>query len=909
MNLRDGLLSNRSYYYDDLPSHLDTVRTSDLESTIAEIERMQAYKSRFPITLTDRDHVLQPTTDPSNSAAGLKITTSMLWNLKAMVKKARQKIQNRKSERRIIRCRQKVKKKTKKRATNQLKMGNVINSKDKIERQKKIKVLERYIENFYHEGGAVVPLDILQEVSYSKSVLNVVRFNLNKVIVKNKFSTKPQNMSFRDTQKKYIVKSGYSDPIKPTKFPIPEGKFSLRESSERSNYAVNGDGLKGTKVRGKRSRRGAIFDDRTSIIGTQLKDFSNVLVAQAEEEVKEYDKIFENNFQTFYTFHFYHLSANSLNFLKKFVRHFILDRYYKQDYNKTIFELDGISEEMMTVESSEEEPPEDPSMVTVPEDGSKAGSTPDSPRKGSRRPQSYHSDEEELSGFIDDSDSSIHRRRRTCEEFSNENQINRDMVRFELLRNRKSKLEATSKHLKKFRKLKYFKFNSTNPKKVDAMLMSGKPCGRLLDPPLLSGSGLKYGYRGYKLKHFKVQGSYFYWANDITSKRCRGYVNLGNVRVGVNKSEISNDNHLILHPRHDGNPLEIKMDVMGEKIKDDLLNILSLIEVQKMVMAENMVKGYNRFFQFMEPGDHKFSNFRIEVKPLSPAIDAKFFRALSRTPFLRKLSLINIRFSTNGIVRLSQLMLDLDKVNPGNNLVHLELVNNGLETYNSTKLFKVICERNLARVKHLRLAKNKIGDRIAVQVINTISERMNRYPGRNLYLLDLSSCGLSDASILCLQSFFDAFKLSGHLVDLRVGGNNITENGLIYLGHLVSSKRVIEKLDVSNCEMLGDEFLGLFLRNLGANKCLRFLDYSGNKIVSRSVEQLMYFLFRNLLLTEARISPDFELLQHINFDRFSNGLRCFRINILEREKIFKPKSENYYSEGDIRDMYYYQQYE
>lgn len=82
------------------------------------------------------------------------------------------------------------------------------------------------------------------------------------------------------------------------------------------------------------------------IMPANLTQFSEFLLSQANNSSKEYDKIFENKYQTYIKFHFEHLSRNSLNFLKNFVKHYILDKYFLQNYNHDEFELDNIEEEL-----------------------------------------------------------------------------------------------------------------------------------------------------------------------------------------------------------------------------------------------------------------------------------------------------------------------------------------------------------------------------------------------------------------------------------------------------------------------------------------------------------------------------------------------------------------------------------
>jgi hypothetical protein len=68
---------------------------------------------------------------------------------------------------------------------------------------------------------------------------------------------------------------------------------------------------------------------------------------------------------------------------------------------------------------------------------------------------------------------------------------------------------------------------------------------------------------------------------------------------------------------------------------------------------------------------------------MTPALEGRFFRALSLAPVMRELSLINVRFSTNGITRLAQFLLDLNKGGQTSSLKKLQLINNGFEEYNS----------------------------------------------------------------------------------------------------------------------------------------------------------------------------------------------------------------------------------
>lgn len=64
------------------------------------------------------------------------------------------------------------------------------------------------------------------------------------------------------------------------------------------------------------------------------------MIQQAAQTKKDYDDIFDNKYETYIKFHFEHLSVNSLNFLKYFVRHYILDKFFLKNYDYNDFELD-----------------------------------------------------------------------------------------------------------------------------------------------------------------------------------------------------------------------------------------------------------------------------------------------------------------------------------------------------------------------------------------------------------------------------------------------------------------------------------------------------------------------------------------------------------------------------------------
>lgn len=75
--------------------------------------------------------------------------------------------------------------------------------------------------------------------------------------------------------------------------------------------------------------------------------------------------------------------------------------------------------------------------------------------------------------------------------------------------------------------------------------------------------------------------------------------------------------------------------------------------MQKLILEGNIAGGYNTFFLLLSSKAADIKALDLRVKLLTPALDGRFFRALSLAPVMRELSLINVRFSTNGITRLA----------------------------------------------------------------------------------------------------------------------------------------------------------------------------------------------------------------------------------------------------------------
>lgn len=210
-------------------------------------------------------------------------------------------------------------------------------------------------------------------------------------------------------------------------------------------------------------------------------------------------------------------------------------------------------------------------------------------------------------------------------------------------------------------KLAPFIFNSNKSEAREKLLMRGQPAGRSLELPakILAAQKMNEKLTWSHLRHFALQGNYFYWYTKSKDIKARGYVQLSTARIGLNpiKPLIKNHKHydqvLVLHPRNDGKPLYILMDEDGESWRQTFLKVLSVIDAQKLLLESHIKEGYNDFFKLVEPQTSPISKFRIRVKPLTPAVEGRFFRAFSLNPKMKELSLINMRFSSNGIARLA----------------------------------------------------------------------------------------------------------------------------------------------------------------------------------------------------------------------------------------------------------------
>ena len=925
MNLRDGIANNISYLHGHLPSTKETLTYKNMERALCDIEKMQAVHTKSPNYLIDNqivEIVQKERTRKSSTTKSIRMTGMMASSLKRVMKKARTKIRNRTIESRTIKGRKTVEKQKK---MDQLKMAGMFSMKHKREKNylKKVAKVENYIKNFYNVTQVELPLDMLQALGSKQSMLSLVRYNLNKKMVKNKFTTKGADEQFYTSHR--IKKQQYQRDVPQIATPESYGKLNIRESSSGRLFgALTGanstrrnrmkkpginSGREGVEVDSplvdsrRHQRRGGastgigealvdVVDKGKGILGTEgLLKFSQLLVQQGgEESEEEYEKIFQHNFDHYYKFHFEHLSQNSLNFLVNFVKHFILDRYFVRNYDHK-YELDDVSQEVEDPDS-EEIYDEDDFVYHY-------HRHPDSSRPHTSRQPTGRS-RVSAGPVTTDPDSEILR------EFSRYTYLNDNVARRKALR--KSLQDKNSEIFNQFRRstLRGFMFNSGTPDSKEKILMTGHPSGRAVDPPLFPILKCKkFENKRYIAKYFKFQAGYMFYhsmKNDLKKekggnmtrflKKCRGYVALSSARVGIKLPEKDYlSEHLTLYPRHDGNPLEIRLDENGEALRRTLLKVLSLLELQKMVLDSSINEGYKFVFGLMNENHEGFKEIRINVKALSPAVDGKLFRALSMKPVLRVLSLINIRFSSNGIARLGQLLVNLGQKNPKNNITKLELVNNGLEAYNSTRLFKVICDYNLGSVSHLTVSKNKVGDGIIIQVINSLANHMSKVRGTNLVSLDLSESDLSDASVLALQSFFDNFTLRNQLISLSLSGNNVTENGLTYLADLITRKRVVGFLDISRCRMISDEFLGAFLSLIRDNRSLITVDYSHNLLQKKTIQNMLNFLYRNMYITDFRVSVDGDMLRDMDLERFHTRLSCFRMRILERSQVKRERGK------------------
>lgn len=71
-----------------------------------------------------------------------------------------------------------------------LKIGHYLKENVVPNYKGKLLKVESHIKNFYSNNSCEAPLDILDRISQSASLVNVIRFKLNPKKVRNKFTTR-----------------------------------------------------------------------------------------------------------------------------------------------------------------------------------------------------------------------------------------------------------------------------------------------------------------------------------------------------------------------------------------------------------------------------------------------------------------------------------------------------------------------------------------------------------------------------------------------------------------------------------------------------------------------------------------------------------------------------------------------
>jgi len=672
-------------------------------------------------------------------------------------------------------------------------------------------MLDKYIHSHRFQTKTVLSSELLDHLREAKSIMAIIRAKMmESSILKTQFSKPQSNEFYNDGQIAHLFDRANSMTVAkaPRKVTLNGKSVFKKIASQTSGNMVKVVDKKNSTIK----RYTLLFPE---MMAQQLNIQRNV------ESIAEEKKQDAN---LFVKFHFDKLSENSWNFLRSFVKHFIVDKYYVQSNSQEVCDLDLVSEE--------EE---------------------DTERRDLYKGKTIESINSEL-------------RKRVLEklgELPSPTQIKTNYFRGG------------------YNVCSMFRAQNSLQERERVIMAWSPPFIQFVTPSYLV-KGKKYGAGKFKNKIFMIRGSYLYWFNREREELARGYANLKEAKVGLYTIPELKEDALIFHPRNDGKSLIIKLDLDGRKLRDLIIKILPSIEIQTLYFESRVVQGYIKTLSLIT--EKKIDEYFLDVIPMTPATDCKFLRAMKLFPSLIELRLYNVRFTDDGVLRLSDLLNYYSKTYPGV-LKTLELVNNGFEQYNSSGLFKIICKDCLGNLDSINFSKNKIGDNIAIDVIKSIGKSVNLNPESSPISINLSNTGISDSSVLAMQFLFDSFKDNNErLIQLDFSNNRLTENGLGYLVALIVRKRVIKSLNVSRCELLGHEFINNFLNELRDNKTLTEIDYSFNNLEQKSLKKIYNFLYRNTAICSLKFTLKDISINSFEWERFHLKLKSFEFSFSSRDK-------------------------
>lgn len=676
----------------------------------------------------------------------------------------------------------------------------------------KVKTLEEYIDSYFTSEDFVLPLDLLSIISEKPLLMKSIRQRQTSKFPTVILSSADSINTNLDTQKvrKEITKKKYHQ----TFDPVPSGLVTIREPSDKVNIV---NGFFGRK-RGYEKPSVIPTLRGRSYLGNELK--LEELRENNFRDKNDYEKIFDLKYESYHKFDFESVSTNTRNFLKEFVRQFILEKYINLTLEKEEHNIYKIEHEY------------------IPEGRMTSGIT------------------------------KLLRRQNDMLIKINEKKILNNFLN------------------KKIRFMNCLPVKMNSKPKRNLNILQRPVTGTVDLPAQFTNRCFKFQNRtnnGAK-KVMSLQGFTLLWYEKPNSEIANGFVNIARANMAISQVK-AGVKALVLEPRNDGGVLMIQLDMDGVRLRDRLLKVTCVRDGQELIKRKLILKGYNSFFKFL--GKVPLSDkFIAHLKPDAPLQDAIFLRSLTLNCRLTVLSLVNVRLSFKGFFRLFLLLDHLGKIRT---LKKLELDKNEMEGSVQMKELAIkISEDIILTLDTLIFKNNQIGDDNLSILISGITRAhklrqemrklkdVTKIPKKSPFVkfLDLSGTKMTDRVILSFRELFEVFN-HREMMTIKIGNNDLTENGMLYLGEIISEFRVVKVLDISYSYLLTKDFLFDFLKIIRKNQNLQILKYKGMQVSKKNLERILNFTSRNYQICEIEFDMRVDLLQGFDFQRFEKRLRGF----------------------------------
>lgn len=172
--------------------------------------------------------------------AKMRMATGMVASLKKLSGKAKAKIIEDTMVPKIIEATGEV---TIEKKDDYLKLGSYLRDCKLSNFPQKLQRIEDHVNYFYEKNETVVPLDILDNVASTPSLLNIIKIKLNPKWLRNKVSSSTQEQIIKQSIR--LKKTRYKFNCQPINEPKLQGRLNIKEQSNvnlATSYFTGGAG-------------------------------------------------------------------------------------------------------------------------------------------------------------------------------------------------------------------------------------------------------------------------------------------------------------------------------------------------------------------------------------------------------------------------------------------------------------------------------------------------------------------------------------------------------------------------------------------------------------------------------------------------------------------------------------------